>query len=209
MNVIDGMQIEEVLCVYMQPGEDFHECIEKVAEQKGIQAGAILSGIGTFDKARIHHIVDTEFPATDKFVQIEGPVELCSVDGIIADYKPHMHCSMALRGGELFSGHLEPGCRVLYLAEVVIARLSGAELERDEHPEFGTPRLKVKGSTPALPADEPDEAAIPDEGEPEAEQEDTEDAGAEDESADGEDGGEGPADDGDASEDSSDTTMIV
>jgi predicted DNA-binding protein with PD1-like motif len=144
MDIIGGLQIEEIFCVYMEYGEDFHECIEKVAEEKDIRSGAILSGIGTFDVARIHHIVHTEFPASDKFVTIEGPVELCSVDGIIADCKPHMHCSMALRGGELFSGHLEPGCRVLYLAEVVIAKFSGPALDRDRHPELGTPRLKVK-----------------------------------------------------------------
>jgi predicted DNA-binding protein with PD1-like motif len=144
MDIIGGMQIEEIFCVYMQYGEDFHECVEKAARDKEVDAGAILSGIGTFDVARIHHIVDTEFPASDKFVTLEGPVELCSVDGIIAARKPHMHCTMALRGGELFAGHLEPGCRVLYLAEVVIAKFSGAALERDRHPELGTPRLKVK-----------------------------------------------------------------
>jgi hypothetical protein len=144
MDVMDGMQIEEILCVYMERGDDFHECVERVAEEKDIRAGAVLSGIGTFDVARIHHIAHTEFPAEDKFVTLEGPVELCSVDGIIADHKPHMHCTMALRGEELFAGHLEPGCRVLYLAEVVIARFSGKELERDRHPEHDTPRLKAR-----------------------------------------------------------------
>lgn len=144
MDVMDGMRIEEIICVYMEYGEDFHECVERAARDKGIQAGAILSGIGTFDRARIHYITHTEFPSEDKFVEIEGPVELCSVDGIIADYKPHMHCTMALRGNELFAGHLEPGCNVLYLAEVVIAKLAGRWLERDKHPQLGTPRLRAK-----------------------------------------------------------------
>ncbi len=145
MDILDGMAIEEIICVYMEYGDDFHECIEEVAREKDIQSGAILSGIGTFDRARIHHITHTGFPSGNKFVQIEGPVELCSVDGIIADHKPHMHCTMALRGDELLAGHLEPGCHVLYLAEVVIAKFSGRELARDEHPEHGTPRLTTKG----------------------------------------------------------------
>jgi len=144
MDIIDGMRVAEIICVYMQYGDDFHECVERTAREKDIRAGAILSGIGTFDVARIHHITHTDFPAEDKFVTLEGPVELCSVDGIIADHKPHMHCTMALRGGELFAGHLEPGCRVLYLAEVAIARFDGRELERDTHPEHGTPRLKAR-----------------------------------------------------------------
>lgn len=143
MNIIDGMGIEEIVCVYMEYGDDFHECIEQAAREKGIHSGVILSGIGTFDRARIHHITHTAFPAEDEFVTLEGPVELCSVDGIIADYQPHMHTTMAVRGTELFSGHLEPGCRVLYLAEVVIAKLAGRRLEREEHPEHGTPRLRA------------------------------------------------------------------
>ncbi len=144
MDVIDRMKVDQVFCVYMEYGDDFHECIEKAARDRGIKAGAVLSGVGTFDRARIHHITDTEFPGADKFVEMEGPIELCSVQGVIADCKPHMHCTMALRGGELFAGHLEPGCRVLYLAEAVIAKFSGRDLVRDKHPKHGTPRLKAR-----------------------------------------------------------------
>jgi len=144
VDIIDGMDIDEIICVYMEYGDDFHECIEQVAREKDIRSGAILSGIGTFDRARIHHITHTGFPSDDEFVTLEGPVELCSVDGIIANHQPHMHTTMALRGTELFSGHLEPGCRVLYLAEAVIAKFCGRRLQRDEHPEHGTARLTAR-----------------------------------------------------------------
>ena len=145
MDIIDGMRVAEIICVYMQYGDDFHECVERTAREKDIRAGAILSGIGTFDVARIHHITHTGFPAEDRFVEIEGPIELCSVDGVIADYRPHMHATMALRGGELFAGHLEPGCRVLYLGEVRIDVLSEGGFERRPHPERGTAQLKRPG----------------------------------------------------------------
>lgn len=144
MDIIDGMQVEEIICVYMKYGDDFYECMEEVAREKDIQSGAILSGVGTFDRARIHYVTGTGFPSNNEFAEIEGPIELCSVSGIIADYKPHMHCTMALRGGELFAGHLEPGCHVLYVAEALIARFAGRQLERDTHPELGTVRLKEK-----------------------------------------------------------------
>lgn len=141
MNVIDGMNLAEIICVGMEYGDDFHECVERVAREKDVRSGVILSGIGTFYRARIHYITHTDFPADDKFVELEGPVELCSVSGIIADYRPHMHCTMAVRGDEPFMGHLEPGCKILYLGEVVIGRLAGKALARDKHPEHGTPRL--------------------------------------------------------------------
>ena len=144
MQIIDGMQIEEIICLQLVYGDDFLECVERAAQEKDIQSGVVLSAIGTFDVARIHHIKHTKFPAEDVFVDLEGPIELCSVDGIIADYKPHLHTTMAVRGTELFSGHLEPGCRILYLGEVVIAKLKGRELTRDRHPEYGTPRLTTR-----------------------------------------------------------------
>jgi hypothetical protein len=144
MEIIDGMKIEEIICVRLDYGDDFHKCIEQAAREKDIQSGVVISGIGTFDRARIHHITHTEFPPEDKFVEMEGPVELCSVQGVIADYKPHLHCTMAVRGTELFSGHLEPGCTILYLGEAVIAKLSGKALTRDRHPLRGTARLVEK-----------------------------------------------------------------
>jgi predicted DNA-binding protein with PD1-like motif len=144
MDLIDGMKVEDIVCVYMEYGDDFLECIERAAREADIRSGVVLSAIGTFDRATVHYIKHTDFPADDEFVTLEGPVELCSVDGVIADYRPHLHTTMAVGGEELFAGHLEPGCRVLYLAEVVIAKLSGQELTRDDHPEHGTPRLRSR-----------------------------------------------------------------
>jgi len=145
MEIIDGMGIAEVVCVRMDYGDDFHECIERACREKDIHSGIVLSGIGTFSRARIHYITHTGFPARDRFVELEGPIELCSVSGIIADYRPHMHCTMAVRGSEPLIGHLEPGCKVLYLCEVAVARLSGRRLVRDRDPERGTPRLRAQG----------------------------------------------------------------
>jgi len=141
MQALNGMSIEEIICVRLDYGDDFLERIEQVAKEQGIQSGVVLSGIGTFDRARIHYITHTDFPPEDEVVEMEGPIELCSVSGIIADYKPHLHCTMAVRGKEPFAGHLEPGCRTLYLGEVVIGRFSGRSLCRDKHPERGTARL--------------------------------------------------------------------
>jgi len=141
MEIIDGLKVQEVICVRLDYGDDFQKCIEQVARDKDVRSGVVVSGIGTFDRANIHHITHTEFPPEDKNVEMEGPIELCSVQGIIADYKPHLHCTMAVRGREPFDGHLEPGCNILYLGEVVVLKLSGKALARDKHPQRGTAML--------------------------------------------------------------------
>jgi predicted DNA-binding protein with PD1-like motif len=38
-------------------------------------------------------------------------------------------------------GHLEPGCRVLYLAEIAIAKLDGIKLARTKNAETGINEL--------------------------------------------------------------------
>lgn len=149
MEILDGMRIEEIICVRLDYGDDFLQCIEDVARAKDIQTGVIVSGIGTFDRARIHYITHTSFPGEDKIVELAGPIELASVQGIIADYTPHLHCSMAVRGDEPFIGHLEPGCTTLYLCEVVIARLSGRPLTRMKRTPPGTMQLTAKGRSEA------------------------------------------------------------
>lgn len=142
MIVVDDLKLEEVLCLTLTQGEDFYRSIQKVAEKKDVHEGIVLSGIATFDEARIHYIVDTDVPAENEFVTWEGPIELSSVDGIIADYEPHMHCTLSTEGGRILSGHLEPGCRVQCLAEVAIAKLSGPSLTRRKDSEYPLPLLR-------------------------------------------------------------------
>jgi len=144
MKIIDGMDVQEIICLYMSHGDDFLQCIESAAREKDIQSGVVLSAIGTFDRVRIRHIKHTQFPGEMASVELEGPVELCSVDGIIADYKPHLHTTMSIRGKELISGHLAEGCSILYLGEVVIAKLKGRVLAREDDPASGTPRLVAR-----------------------------------------------------------------
>jgi predicted DNA-binding protein with PD1-like motif len=50
--------------------------------------------------------------------------------GIIADGEPHIHITLSGAETGAFGGHLEKGCRVLYLAEVTIIKFSGPRLTR-------------------------------------------------------------------------------
>ena len=70
----------------------------------------------------------------DEFVTYEGPIELLSIDGIIADFTPHLHTCISIED-RTYMGHLEPGCRVLYVAEIAIAKLDGIKLTRTKNAE--------------------------------------------------------------------------
>ena len=74
---------------------------------------------------------------------MKGPFEILDAGGIIADGEPHLHIALSGSGKGAFGGHLEKGCRVLYLAEITILKYTGEPLTRGEN-ENGISILKSK-----------------------------------------------------------------
>jgi hypothetical protein len=140
MEVFTGGHIAEVAAVRLDQGDDVLAALERLARELDIHTGIVLSGIGTLDQATLHHITHTGYPPKDRMVSYEGPIELLSIDGLIADYVPHLHTCISIKD-QTFMGHLEPGCRVLYLAEIAIAKLEGVRLSRRKNPETGINQL--------------------------------------------------------------------
>ena len=63
------------------------------------------------------------------------------MSGVIADY--HVHCHLVLCDRRAaFGGHLEPGCRVLSLAEIALMRVDGVKLARRLDPTTGQKLLQ-------------------------------------------------------------------
>lgn len=66
----------------------------------------------------------------DLFKTIKGPFEILNGGGIIANGEPHIHITLSAPDKGAFGGHLEKGCKILYLGEVTIVKYSGAPLIR-------------------------------------------------------------------------------
>jgi predicted DNA-binding protein with PD1-like motif len=141
MEVVPGGHVAEVIALRLDQGEDVFASIERVAREHETHTGVVISGIGTLDRARLHYITHTGYPSRNEFVEYEGPIELLSIDGIIADFTPHLHTCISIKD-RTYMGHLEPGCRVLYLAEIAIARIEGIRLARRKNPETGIDQLQ-------------------------------------------------------------------
>jgi len=146
MEWFKGGKIEDVIFLRLDYGEDIHKSIEEVAKKEDIQTGVIVSAIGTVDKARMHSITHTDFPPRDdQFLEFYGPIEVAGIHGVIADYKPHLHFTFYdYIHRETKAGHLEPGCRNLYLSEIVILKIKDLHLTRVLHPEKKVMQLKKK-----------------------------------------------------------------
>ena len=117
----------------LDTGDDLLGCINELIEKENIVNAAVVSGIGTFDHCVLHMVMTTSFPAVEHFEKWDDkPLELSSLDGIIANGSPHLH--MVVSDHKFaYSGHVEPGCRILYLGEVLIMEFEAEGLERTKN----------------------------------------------------------------------------
>lgn len=120
-----------VVVLRLNRGDLLRECVEEAIETLDIRDGTLVCGYGTLDNCTLHMINTTDvFPAREDFPHWENyPLELVSMTGVIADGVAHIHAVVSDKGHAI-GGHLEPGCSVVYLAEIVIYEHKNLRLTR-------------------------------------------------------------------------------
>lgn len=112
------------------PGDLLLEGIQEFIAATGLTDGVVVSGIGTLSDTTMHMVTTTTFPAVEVMpTYADLALELVSMQGVVANGTPHIHMMVSDQRSAV-GGHLEPGCRVLYLAEVVIWEFTGLPLTR-------------------------------------------------------------------------------
>lgn len=142
MRTIISEGLGRIVILSFDRGEKLREGIRDKLRELGIKDAVLLSAIGTFEKAQFHRIKTTNQRPEDEIFEVQGPMELASVDGIVADGEPHFHMSFQDLD-RAYSAHLEDGSIVCYLAEVVLAELKGIKLTRQPN-ENGIRLLQEK-----------------------------------------------------------------
>ena len=121
---------DKIHILRLDQGDYVLESIFRMIKEKDIRQGIVLSGIGTLDRCVIHMVTTTGYPPKEHFTSWEDqPLELLSIQGIIANGTPHLHMVISDRE-KAYGGHLEEGCRILYLGEVAILELDDNHMMR-------------------------------------------------------------------------------
>ncbi|MFC1672194.1 PPC domain-containing DNA-binding protein [Planctomycetota bacterium] len=120
----------EIVVVRLDADENLLGSIRKAIAEHDIQNGVVLSGVATLKRCEMHYIEHTDFPPDDSRYTVEDPLEVGSIDGIIANGEPHLHIVLGCRDGDARVGHLEDDSVVGYLAEICILKLPGLEMAR-------------------------------------------------------------------------------
>jgi predicted DNA-binding protein with PD1-like motif len=112
-------------------GDKLLESIRDSLAIEGIKNAAIIGAVGSMQKL-VYHLPTSMGPTSeDKFITVEGdgPIELGSLSGNVIDGEPHLHIVMQDKKGN-YIGHLEEGTEVLFLAEIILAEITGLNIHR-------------------------------------------------------------------------------
>ena len=121
--------VGRIVIMNLERGDKLLESIRDELIRLDIRNAVITSAIGSLQKVVLHRVTGIEREPVDEFVTIEKPIELASLQGYVLDGHPHFHMVVSDLE-QTYTGHLEDGTTVLYLAEVSLLELKNPGLVR-------------------------------------------------------------------------------
>lgn len=142
-DIYKGAQVQEIYRIRLDRGDLLLETIQDAIKKNNIQDGAVLTAAGSLQECTYHRVKSVAAKAEDEFITVKGPIEILNVNGMIAAGETHLHMTLSSPDKGVFGGHIENGCRVLYRAEITLAKFSGMALARKPNKD-GIPMLQPK-----------------------------------------------------------------
>ena len=121
----------------LKPGQDLFEEIEAVAAEKNIEAGCVLSTVGSLTHATLR-LANREY-----YSEYDGHFEIISMTGTVSIHGSHLHISISDGDGKTIGGHLVPGCKIYTTAEMVLGIFEDVVYKREFAEDSGYDELVV------------------------------------------------------------------
>ena len=121
----------------LKPGQDLLNEIEAIVATKNIEAGCVLSAVGSLTQATLR-LANREF-----YSEYEGHFEIVSMTGTVSVYGSHLHISISDGDGETIGGHLVPGCKIYTTAEMVLGIFEDVVYKREYAEDSGYEELAI------------------------------------------------------------------
>ncbi len=120
------------------PNQDLFDEIQAFVHAKNIQAGVVLSAVGSLTHATLR------LANRSTYNEYEGPFEIVSITGTVSVNGSHLHIAIADGEGKTLGGHLVKGCTIYTTAEIVLAELEDVVYQRQPCALSGYDELVVK-----------------------------------------------------------------
>ena len=118
-------------------GQDLFDSIESFVKEKHIEAGCVLSSVGSLTRA-VLRLANREF-----YTEYNGYFEIVSMTGTISIYGSHLHVAISDGEGKTIGGHLVSGCKIYTTAEIVLAVFEDTVYKREFAADSGFDELTV------------------------------------------------------------------
>jgi predicted DNA-binding protein with PD1-like motif len=128
----------QTMPIRLSLGQDLRQAIEAAVRSQGCHAAFVLSGIGSLSNAGLR------FAGAEQSQRLSGDMEILSLSGTVASNGSHLHMALSTATGEVFGGHVAPGCIVRTTAEVLLALLPEWEFAREPDAATGYDELVVR-----------------------------------------------------------------
>lgn len=120
------------------PDQDLYDEIQHFVQTRNIQAGVILSAVGSLTHATLR------LANCPTHTEYQGPFEIVSMTGTVSVHGSHLHIAISDGEGKTLGGHLVSGCKIYTTAEIVIAELEEVVYRREPCALSGYDELVVQ-----------------------------------------------------------------
>jgi predicted DNA-binding protein with PD1-like motif len=124
--------------IRLKPGEDLKASLTSFVNEKNIQAGWIVTCVGSLTDYSIR------FANQPNASTGSGHFEIVSLTGTLSVTGSHLHISISDSAGKTIGGHLMDGCKIYTTAEIVIGESRDFVFAREKDGTTEWPELQVK-----------------------------------------------------------------
>lgn len=98
----------------LKPNQDLFDSIESFVVNNEIEAGCILSSVGSLTHATLRLANRSDYN------EYEGFFEIVSMTGTVSTNGSHIHIAISDGDGVTIGGHLVSGCKIYTTVEIVL-----------------------------------------------------------------------------------------
>ncbi len=128
----------EVHVLRLRPGDDVMLVLRGYVTQRGIQAAAILSAVGSLTR------VNLRYAGRKDGTRLEGKHEVVALSGTLDAQGAHVHAAVSDENGRTVGGHLMDGNIVYTTLEVVLGVPHNLVFTREPDAQSGYHELVVR-----------------------------------------------------------------
>ena len=121
----------------LKSGQDLFDSIEEFVSDRHIEAGCLLSSVGSVTRAVLR------LANRETYSEYNGYFEIVSLNGTVSIHGLHLHISISDGDEKTIGWHLVSGCKIYTTAEIVVAAFDDVVYKREFAKDSGYDELVV------------------------------------------------------------------